>query len=359
MAFTFIAWASNASDSTSATTIDTTTALNVAAGDLLITWAKHEGAPTTVAIADSVSGNSHTLDAGDKVNHTNGDLSATFGYVLSATADASFTGRATFGAARPFRSIIVAQFRPDSGETVTKDTSATGQGNGTAVQSGTYTTSGTDVVAMGGYGEYVAATSSSHQINGVAADAVRKTDVTHGNNFTAAWYRILSSTFTNGRSTCTAGSSGDWIGNGIAFKSVASGTTVTPGPASLTLTTFAPTVQTPRLVTPGTASLTITAFAPTITIGTRVVPNTATLTLTAFTPSVSNPRLVTPGLATLTLTTFAPTVTASSGTTLIPGTASLVLTSFAPTVTGGGAAEVRRQAGMMAAKHIRSRMRRR
>ncbi len=223
MAFTFIAWASNASDGTSATTIDTATALNVAAGDLLATWVKHEGAPTTIAVADTGGGNSHTFDAGDKVNHSNTDLSATFGYVLSATADASFTGRATFGAAKPFRSIIVAQFRPDAGETVSKDTSATGQGNGTAVQSGTYTTSGTDEVTMGGYGEYVAATSSNHQINGVAADGVRKTDVTHGNNFTAAWYRILNATFAAGRSTCTAGSSGDWIGCGIAFKSVAGG----------------------------------------------------------------------------------------------------------------------------------------
>lgn len=225
--FTFIAWASNASDSTTSTTIDTTTALNVAAGDTLATWVKHEGTSTTITIADSVAGNSHTVDAGDKVDHSNGDLSATFGYVLSAAADASFTGRATFGVAKPFRSIIVAQFRPDAGETVSKDTSATGQGNGTAVQSGTYTTSGTDEVTMGGYGEYVAATSSSHQINGVAADAVRKTDVTHANNFTAAWYRIISATFAAGRSTCTAGASGDWIGCGIAFTSVPAGALAT------------------------------------------------------------------------------------------------------------------------------------
>lgn len=40
---------------------------------------------------------------------------------------------------------------------------------------------------------------------------------------------------------------------------------VTPGTASLTLTTFAPTVQTPRRVVPGTAALTLTGYAPTVT----------------------------------------------------------------------------------------------
>lgn len=41
--------------------------------------------------------------------------------------------------------------------------------------------------------------------------------------------------------------------------------TATPGTANLTLTTFAPTVSTPRLVTPGVVALTITRFAPTVT----------------------------------------------------------------------------------------------
>src|SRR5262245_35366012 len=123
MAFTFIAAAMGANDTTSVLTLDTTSTLNVAAGDLLVTWIKHEGASTTIASAEAGGGNSHTFDAGDKVDHSNGDLSSAFGYKISATANAAYTGRATLGATRPFFSIIVFQFRPDASETVTKDTS--------------------------------------------------------------------------------------------------------------------------------------------------------------------------------------------------------------------------------------------
>jgi hypothetical protein len=112
--------------------------------------------------------------------------------------------------------------------------------------------------------------------------------------------------------------------------------TVTPGVASLALTTFAPTVTASdhKLVTPTTASLTLTTFAPSVTVGVNVVPATASLTLTAFAPTVgiTDHQLVTPGTAGLTLAAFAPTVTASDHQTAVPTTASLSLTAFAPTI---------------------------
>lgn len=177
-----------------------------------------------------------------------------------------------------------------------------------------------------------------------------------------------------------------------------SGTTVTPGVATLTLTTFAPTVTTSnnQLVTPGVATLsltglapqlksqintglatlTLTTFAPSVTIGVRAVPDVATLTLTTYAPqiksqintglatltlttfapqvnlkvvpnttnltfstfaptvSVSNNQSVTPGVATLTLTTFVPTVATSNNQVVTPSLVALTLTTFAPTVTG-------------------------
>ena len=114
--------------------------------------------------------------------------------------------------------------------------------------------------------------------------------------------------------------------------------TVTPGVASLTTTTFAPTVSTPRLVTPGVVALTLTAFAPTVTVaaaGVTVTPTTAALSLATFAPSVavSDHKRVTPSPLALALTALAPTITATANRRAVPSTAALVLTTFAPTVT--------------------------
>jgi len=108
--------------------------------------------------------------------------------------------------------------------------------------------------------------------------------------------------------------------------------TCTPGAASLTLTTYAPTVSTPRTATPGAAALTLTTYAPTVSTPVTATPGTASLTLTAYAPTVSTPRTVTPGTASLTLTTYAPTVSATGAVTATPGAAALTLTTYAPTV---------------------------
>ncbi len=220
---TFIAWASSADESGGAvSTLDTTTTLNIALADVLVDWCKHEGTTTTFATAKTTGGNSGQFDADDKVTHSNSDLEAQFGFVLSAAADATHTRRMTLGAARTFPSLITAQFRPDAGEVITKDTSNTGQGNSAAPTSGNITTTGLDYLVMGGYGEYIGNRSSAHQINGVAATAVRDTDVTHGLNFTAAWYRLPGATFAGGHANCT-NASADWICNIIAIKSEPAG----------------------------------------------------------------------------------------------------------------------------------------
>lgn len=111
--------------------------------------------------------------------------------------------------------------------------------------------------------------------------------------------------------------------------------TVTPSTVALALTTFAPTVSTPRLVTPTTLALALTTFAPTVRLGISVVPSTVALTITTFAPTVSvtDNKLVTPGVVALTIATFAPTVTASDHKVVTPGVVALTLTGFAPTVT--------------------------
>jgi len=107
--------------------------------------------------------------------------------------------------------------------------------------------------------------------------------------------------------------------------------TVTPTTLALTTSTFAPTVQTPRVCTPTTLALTTSTFAPTIVLGTRVVPATLALTTSTFAPTVSTPRLCTPTTVALTTSTFAPTIVL--GTRVVPATLALTISTFAPTVT--------------------------
>lgn len=116
-----------------------------------------------------------------------------------------------------------------------------------------------------------------------------------------------------------------------ALTAAGGNVTVTPTTLALTLTTFAPTVSTPRLVTPTTLALTISTFAPTVTVGVRVTPTTLALTISAFAPTVSTPRLVTPTTLALTISAFAPTV--STPRLVTPGTLALTVSAFVPTVS--------------------------
>ena len=224
MAFTFIASAGN-SDDASGTTLDCSSSLNVEAGDLLVAWTKNEGAPTTHAMAKSTGSpaNTFTYDAADTEDHSNADLSGAFGYVLAAAADATATFRMTLGAARPYRRVLVMQFRPDGGETVTRDAGNNGQGNSSALSSGNVTTTGTDEVICGGYGEYGTRTASSEQVGGVAAT---EPAASPQGGYTAAWYLIATSTFT-GAATATLDADTEWVCGAIAFKSEAVASDVT------------------------------------------------------------------------------------------------------------------------------------
>lgn len=138
--------------------------------------------------------------------------------------------------------------------------------------------------------------------------------------------------------------------------------TVTPSTATLTLTGFAPTVSVGVSVTPSTAALVLSTFAPTVTVSSNVLvtPSTATLALTTFAPTVLTPRTVVPLTATLALTAFAPTVLISDHKIVTPPTLALIITTFAPIVTVGGAppAEIRVSSGMLSAKHVRRLMKR-
>jgi hypothetical protein len=219
MAFTFIASAGNFSDGTNGTTTDATATLNVASGDLLVAWGAHEGASDTMTFNEDSGGAAFTVDAGDYISHAGGDLHGTFGYLINAGANATF--RVRMGtSSRPYRKLICLQFRPDSGETVTKDGANEAEYTvESPVSSGTITTTGTDEVVVGACSLYTAANVANPLIGGVAATAEVEQDNA------SAWYRILTATMTNGAAEAEA------LGMGalpsiwaiIAFKSASAG----------------------------------------------------------------------------------------------------------------------------------------
>lgn len=107
-------------------------------------------------------------------------------------------------------------------------------------------------------------------------------------------HHILRETTGGSGSRPVGGSSGttdDRANVHLAIAEAAANVTVTPSTASLTLTTFAPTVTATAGVTatPTTAGLTLATFAPTVTTTANVTatPTTATLNLTMFAPTVT------------------------------------------------------------------------
>lgn len=139
--------------------------------------------------------------------------------------------------------------------------------------------------------------------------------------------KTTTATSTQTYNTSNAGGL-DWVALWIEIRETAN-VTVTPGTASVALTTFAPTARIGYVITPSTAALVVTTFAPTASIGSSVTPSTKALTLTTFAPSINVGVNVVPTTAALVLTTFVPT--ARIAYTITPSTAALVLTTFAPT----------------------------
>ncbi len=84
----------------------------------------------------------------------------------------------------------------------------------------------------------------------------------------------------------SSGTSDDRAAVHLAVKETSTGVTVTPTTRALVLSTFAPTVSTPRLVTPATRALVLATFAPAVVVGKTVTPTTRALVLSTFAPTV-------------------------------------------------------------------------
>ena len=205
----------------SGTTVNASSSLSVDENDLLVASFHWQGAAAgdTITIDQSDGTDAFTNIANTKTVE-GFDLGTGMAYLIVAGADAAFTPRFTLSAAGIERDILVRQFRPDSGDTVTLDTSNGSSGNGTALSSGVVTTTGTDEVVVGCGGQGNGTSLTSEQINSVAADAATDSASVYYNN----WYRILTATFAGGQATETAGGAANSWGCAIAcFKSVGAG----------------------------------------------------------------------------------------------------------------------------------------
>jgi hypothetical protein len=190
----------------SATTI-AVTRTGVTAGNLILLWVKHEGATTTITASDGTT--SLTQGPSGLVTHANGDLEGAVFYLPSSVASGSVTYTATFGATRSFRQIMMMEFSGSGTKSTDGNNEATGAS--TSIASGTITTTGTDVVVVGTYGNYSGGTTSSEQIGGVAAGGRVGTE-------SSMWYRILTATMTSGQATGTKGGADPWISQILAVK---------------------------------------------------------------------------------------------------------------------------------------------
>lgn len=214
MAFTFVQSNSNSSGGSPVASLGVTLT-GVGAGNLICIWVKHEGTPVGISVSDGTT----TLTAGTKTDHGNGDLSGQFHYLLSANSgDKTYTVTFAGSVSRTFISLIVFEYS-DSGSTFSLDGENGSSGNGTVMTSNNFTTTATDGVAFGGYGEYSAANLSTTTINGVAADATIQLS---GNTFSGAWRKTFTSGFT-GAAAGAIDNTHDWVVRGIGFKATVGG----------------------------------------------------------------------------------------------------------------------------------------
>jgi hypothetical protein len=157
-----------------------------------------------VTLSDGMS----TFTADTINSAANGDLHGRFYYLLSSAASGTVTYTATWSAARPYRRLLLYEYR--YGGTVSYDTSNRATATSGSLNTGIISTTGADEVVFAAYGEYGPNNTTSEQVGGIAADRVLR------NGFASMWSKSFSSPVT-GAGTAT-GNSQPWIGNVIAFK---------------------------------------------------------------------------------------------------------------------------------------------
>jgi|GEM_PF-1015829 len=198
-AFTLVQ--SNAADNTNTITLN-----NATAGNLIVVWVKWEEA--SVSGSASITDGTSSFTMGTAAHFGTSQPSGQFGYLLSANGG-NRTYTVIFPTGALFPRLRIAEFSYTG--TISFDAQNTGNGSSASPASGNITTTGTDELVLGGYGEYSTGALSNPLLNGQAAGG------TVGIEFTKMWYKTFSSTFT-GNASAALSSAGGWVINIIAFK---------------------------------------------------------------------------------------------------------------------------------------------
>ncbi|MFO0691587.1 MAG: PQQ-dependent sugar dehydrogenase [Myxococcota bacterium] len=307
---------------------------NVRAGSLIVAYVKWEGATSgsTVTLSDGTS----TFTADTQVNSANGDLHGRFFYLPASTASGNVTYTATWSAGRPFRRLLVSEYAY-SGGTVAFDGSNRATATSGTLNSGNLTTTGSDEVVFGAYGEYSSVDTTAERIGGVAADQVVRS------GFASMWSKTFTAPFTG--AATAAGNSSTWVGSVIAFKRTGAANTPPTITNILDTTTLEDTATAPIAFTVGdnqtaAGSLTVTALSS----NPGVVPPTglllggtgSTRTLSVVpAPDANGTSTITVSVSDGTATTsdtFVVTVTPVNDTPTISTLANQVTASGVPTV---------------------------
>ena len=185
----------------------------VGAGNLLISVAFWEGADTTVSISDGTTTftngtagvNSATIDG-------TWDVRQRPAYLLGVASGGNKTITLTLGASRNTVALHVLEFSKTAGAWALDGQAAYGQGNGTAMASGSLTTSGNPVVAVGWARNWTNQTVTAPLIGGQAALGLQSDGATSG----GSWYRIGA--LAGGTAQATSSSSDQWLSGLIAVR---------------------------------------------------------------------------------------------------------------------------------------------
>lgn len=329
--------------STNATTGTFSPASNFAAGS----WAvccialnnsqSGGGAYSTLTLTDSL-GNTWTRRISPLYNAGPGTNTGVEGAIFTTPMDGGTltTGTVltiTTSTATARRAVTLMEIVPTSGSNLAYVDGGVSTGSNTAGPTVTTSsiTSGNMVIAAC-FNEWEAAPTSH---DGDTTNGSWSTAQSDGGGTTAAgmWVssqrKVVTATGTQ-TYNLTLDSTSDVILGWIQITETGAGTTVTPSPVTLTLTTFAPSVVVDTIVTPSPASLTLTPFAPNVVVDTILTPSQTSLVLTSFAPDVVVDTILTPATCQLVLTAFAPTVVSS--VTVTPDPATLVLTTLSPSV---------------------------
>jgi hypothetical protein len=205
------------STSSSSNTVDTSSSLNVQAGDVLVAMLTIPDAAGVPAIS-SIQGTGGDNALVCTQQPVEGWLEQGIAYRLAAVANSSIIFRAAMASNVNAMTLTVLQFRPDSGDVVELDAGPSGATSSWSADaaSGTITTTGTDELVVGFFVNGQARTYTSPLIGGVSPDG--SVPVAGG----LIVYKIFSAIQSSITATAAMSNSGTWGAEILAIKATAS-----------------------------------------------------------------------------------------------------------------------------------------